>query len=378
MIKKKDHPVNVQNFEYVIYLIKYKVIQSALKVCMASYFAGKLAFIMRSTYIKPLPLHMRADLFNRLATMEKAGLSSAHAFSVLRFAGQEQRRVERMRQFVSRGVDIASAGAQSGLFTPFEVSVVRAATQAGSPAATYRRLADTYSEQAQMHASIQSRLRLPVFVLILALAIQPLPSLVSGAISGGRYAWQILWPLLILAALYFCLMWLKAWVLQSQAIPLRKRLAHLATQWPLLGAIHVRQQNREFFASLALLLEAGIPMFDALPKAVDTLSNCVIRADFAKIKQRMQAGASLAQTLEHLQYLGNAQALGYIQTGEASGSLPEMLSRLVSAETAAITQFQLAISAWLPRIIYGLLMLWMAYGILTSSAFMPNLPPELR
>ena len=142
--------------------------------------------------------------------------------------------------------------------------------------------------------------------------------------------------------------------------------------------MHVRRNNRDFFSSMALLLEAGIPMFDALPKAVETIGNCVIREDFSRIKPCMQQGATLAQAVEQLIYGGNAQVIGYIQTGESSGTLPEMLLRFADAETAAIQHFQQEVVAWLPRIVYGLLALWMAYSILTGSAFMPRLPQELQ
>ena len=92
---------------------------------------------MKLTSLKPLPLQVRADLFNGLATLEKSGLPQAQALAVLRLPSKAQVRLEKMIKLTARGIDIPSAGARSGLFTPFEVSVVRAAVQAGSPATTY-------------------------------------------------------------------------------------------------------------------------------------------------------------------------------------------------------------------------------------------------
>lgn len=333
---------------------------------------------MKLTSLKPLPLQVRADLFNGLATLEKSGLPQAQALAVLRLPSKAQVRLEKMIKLIARGVDIPSAGARSGLFTPFEVSVVRAAVQAGSPATTYQRLAERYQQQAQQRASIKSRLSLPLFVLIITLCVQPLPSLVAGTLSGGAYLVQVLRPLALLAGLIYLVIWFKAWLAQAPATSTVLGLARLMTRLPILGAMHVRQINREFFTSMALLLEAGIPMFDALPTAVDSMHNPVMRADFARLQQRMKQGASFAQALQGVHYLGNDQVLGYIQTGEASGTLPEMLQRFVTMETEAITRFQQELSAWLPRLVYALLAMWMAYGILTSGAFMPNLPPELR
>ena len=328
--------------------------------------------------LKPLSFQLRADLFNSLAAMEKAGLPAATALGAFRLPGTAQARLEKLRKLVSRGMDVATAGEKSALFTPLEVSLLRAALYAGSPATTYRRLADRYSQQAQQIATIKSRLLLPLLVLIIALLVQPLPSLVSGAISGGGYLVQVLRPLAVLFGLYYLATRLKIWFALVPATPTQAWIARQLTQAPLFGAMHVRRNNRDFFSSMALLLEAGIPMFDALPKAVETIGNCVIREDFSRIKPRMQQGATLAQAVEQLIYGGNAQVIGYIQTGESSGTLPEMLLRFADAETAAIQHFQQEVVAWLPRIVYGLLALWMAYSILTGSAFMPRLPQELQ
>lgn len=57
---------------------------------------------------------------------------------------------------------------------------------------------------------------------------------------------------------------------------------------------HVRRNNRDFFSNLALLLEAGVSMFDALPLAVDTISNCVVRDDFTCLKRQVLHGGALA------------------------------------------------------------------------------------
>ena len=327
---------------------------------------------------KPLAYQVRADLFNGLAAMEKSGLPALKAFELIRLPGALQARVEQMRKLLGRGADIASAGARSGLFTSFEVSLLRAAIQAGSPGASYQRLAATYAEQATQLAAFKSRLLLPGLILVIALCVQPLPSLVAGTLSGAAYLWQVLRPLLLIASLFWLLPWLKMRFEQAQATPMQIKLAHWLTRLPLFGAMYVRRNNRDYFSSLALLLEAGVPMFDALPTAVETICNSAIRADHARLKPRMVQGASLAQALAKSSYLGNDQVLGYIQTGESSGTLPEMLQRFAQAEGDAVSRYQQQLAAWLPRVIYALLALWMAYGILTSGAFMPILPEELR
>jgi general secretion pathway protein F len=327
---------------------------------------------------KPLTYQVRADLFNSLAAMEKAGLPVDRAVGALRVPGAGRARVEKLRAWLVRGADMATAGEKSGLFTPLEVSFVRAALNAGSPAATYRRLADQYTHQARQIAAAKSRLYLPLVVLTLALLLQPLPELFAGTLGAGGYVLRVLRPLVALLALLLLARRLKSWYGQSPTTPMQAWAAHRLTRLPVFGKMHLRANNRDFFSNLALLLEAGIPMFDALPKAVDTIGNCVVRADFARVKKQMVQGDTLARAAKSLRYIGNSQVIGYIETGEASGTLPEMLARFVRTETDVITHFQQQVATWLPRAAYGLVMLWMAYQLLTGSAFMPHVPEELR
>lgn len=324
-----------------------------------------------------LPIRVRANLFTSLAGLETAGLPADKAFALLRLPGAAQGRLDQACRQIARGSDIATAGERSGLFTSLEVSVLRAALHAGSPAATYRRLAEIYTEQAQQIAAIKSRLALPLLVVIVALLTQPLPGLVSGALSGAAYVWQVLSPLAMLAGMYFLLAGLKAWLAHAPNSPVKTHMARLLTRVPLFGAMHVRRNHRDFYASLALMLEAGIPLLDALPKAVETVSNRVIREDLSRIHGRMLQRATFAQAIGKRAYPGNAQVIGYVQTGETSGTLPEMLTRFVQSETNDISQFQREAATWLPRLVYGLVLLWMAYGVLTGSAFMPHVPQGL-
>lgn len=257
--------------------------------------------------LKPLPYQVRADLFHSLASMEKAGLPAQKAVALLHLAGEGKSRLDKLRHLMSRGADIASAGEKSSLFTSLEVSMLRAALHAGSPAITYRRLADSYSQHAQQIATIRSRLTLPILILLIALLVLPLPSLVAGSLSSGAYLLQVLMPIALLVAVFYLAKQLIHWYRQAPSTRTQVWLAMKLINLPVFGEMHVRGNNCDFFANMALMLEAGIPMFDALPKAVDTIGNTVIREDFSRIKQQMTQGATLAQAVEELNYVANPQ-----------------------------------------------------------------------
>ncbi|MFX9101114.1 type II secretion system F family protein, partial [Acinetobacter baumannii] len=88
-----------------------------------------------------------------------------------------------MKRWIGHRLDIADAGQQSGLFTPMEASLIRAAINAGTPGSTYARLADRYRRRVLQIAKIKARLALPVAVFVMAAFIGPIPPLVAGTLS---------------------------------------------------------------------------------------------------------------------------------------------------------------------------------------------------
>ena len=321
---------------------------------------------------------LRSDLFTYLATMEKAGLPVDKSFASLRMPAPAASRVLAVRKLLARGKDIATAGQQSGLFNELEVHIIRAAASAGSPALAYKRLAETYTQKARQSKTIKSRMTLPMALFALSLFLQPLPELVTGSMTPAAYLWSCLRPILFLLGFYLLGKIFFAWVYSSAPPTIRNVLENRLTTIPLFGPMHVRRNARDFFESLALMLEAGIPMFEALPKTYMTISNQQIRSDFERILPKMKQGATFAEALVGLKYLGDGHAIDMANTGESSGTLPEMLWRHTNMETEAVRHFQQQVADWIPRIIYGVVMLWMAYSILTSGAFLPKLPEYLK
>ncbi len=325
----------------------------------------------------PLPWHVRSDMFAQLAAMEKAGLPAAQAFGLLKIPAKLQPRVKIVKRSLGRGTPLARAGLQSALFSDLEASLVEAATQAGSPAPVYARLAGYYMQRALQARAMKSRMALPAFVMIVGLFTQQLPQFVTGSISLGSYLWHSIRPLLSIAVLVF-LGKLAYRIAEGEESALRIALDCLLMRAPLFGKMLVRRNVRDFIESLALLVEAGMPILDALPRATATIKLVPVREQFEVIAHGIEAGATLTTMLENVPYLAGGAATALIGTGEASGTLPEMLFRFADMETAAIAHFNKQVADWLPRIVYAIVAAWMAYGILTSGAFMPHVPAELQ
>ncbi|SEC34200.1 type II secretion system F family protein [Pseudomonas anguilliseptica] len=318
----------------------------------------------------------RAQLFGHLAAMEKAGVPVERALLSLQVPARARAALASLQAHIAGGSDMASAGLRSGLFAPLDSTLLHAAQTSGCLAAVYQRLAERYNHRAQQAAAVKSRLLLPAAVLVLALFIQPLPALVGGQLSIAGYLWGVLWPLLVLGTLYglgrgFYLRRERAPA--GEASPFDGLLANV----PILGPALLRRNLRDFFDSLGLMLEAGMPMLEALPKACAVIRHAPLRNRFSGVQLAVQRGQNLAQALASVDFPGQGLALGLIRTGEASGALPASLLNYAEVETQKLDSLTEQLATWLPRVLYAGVMLWMAYGLLTGGGFGPRLPADL-
>ena len=325
----------------------------------------------------PLKLDVRADLFKQLETMEEAGLPIAQALTVARLRSGAQVRLTNASRYLEQGLGIAEAGLASGLFTPFEASLLHAALSAGRLAPAYRRLSEHCALRAAHAAAMRSLMAVPLVMLVIAIFLQPVPTLVAGTLSLGGYLIKCLFELIALGAAV-CLFTDLPHHLQSGSSTIRALpLDGVLPRVPLFGSMYVRRNVRDFFATLAVLLEAGMPILEALPLSVDAIRSPAIKRRFSQIKPRIEGGASFAQAVGELSFVGHEQAHAMILAGETSGALPDVLFGYSAGETTAINQFDDLVAKWTPRVVYTLVALWIGYGILRSGAFMPRVPQDL-
>jgi general secretion pathway protein F len=327
---------------------------------------------------RPLKLQIRADLFSQLAVLEEAGLPFDKVLDIVHLPPNEDVRVKATRKWIRLGVGIAEAGRRSGLFTSLEASLVRTATVSGSPARTYRLMAEQCARRAARIDRIKSRMAVPAVMVAVWILLGPVPDLVAGNLTPSGYVFGHLLPWVVAAVAVWLLLDLSRLRQSGQKSSWEIRLDGVLPFMPLFGPMGVRRNLRDFFDSLALLLEGGMPILEALPIALDTVRNHAVRSHLALIKPRIEAGASFGQALAGLSLFGRTQSYELIRTGEASGTLPRMLTRYCAAETASIERFDDLVAEWIPRIAYTSVALLVGYGLIHSGAFMPSLPPELR
>ena len=108
-----------------------------------------------------------------------------------------------------------------------------------------------------------------------------------------------------------------------------------------------------------------LSILEALPKAADTIKNAILGESFKDAAYSIEAGFSLTEAFSQNKYF-NRTALQLIASGEQSGKLSETLLHFAELEAESINLQEEMLAEWIPRLIYGVITLWIGYSIIAS------------
>lgn len=323
-----------------------------------------------------IPGQDRAQFYAQLAVLEDAGVPISRALVTAVSQGQRStlaKRVKKTNAAVSKGVDLADAGSKAKLFDDLDASLVRAATSSGKLGPMLHRLAEFHRKRAEHIRTLKGQLLMPALVLILAIFIRPAPALILGRIDFPEYLSQTLFVLIKLVLLIAILLRLPS-LLRSKSVAqlgLDRSLDRLVLHIPVFGKVQAQRCVNRWFESMTLLQEAGVPILQGMVQAGATIGNSVIQKAFTAAASTMEEGESLTQGLSNNRFVSSV-SLQFIRTGEESGRLAEMLGRCARRQREELRSFDREFFTWAPRIIYFLILIWMAVGIIQSGGGLPR------
>jgi general secretion pathway protein F len=319
---------------------------------------------MRKTNMTLISIQQRADLFHYLAQLERSGLTAQQSFSLLE---KQSPQLQQLQEHLKLGEPISEAGFKSGVFSTFDKTMVHAGESSGKLAIIYQQLAEYYAHKVKNFRHIKSKLYLPIAIAILAIFIQAVPSLILGHISVYQYLLSTIGLIVKLALLFYLIYKIPHWF-SAKFLTFRRLFDSIKMQLPLTSNWLMTRQVNEFLYSLGLMLSAGLAMSDAMPKAIEALTNSYIRSKFSRVPSAIRQGNSLALSLENVTVI-NDEIVAQITIGENSGSLAETLLHYTKIKTEKIQLQQEMIAEWIPKIIYLFILLSMAASILGSNPF---------
>jgi type II secretory pathway component PulF len=286
-----------------------------------------------------------------LAQSQRAGLTALSAVDIMQpSAGSVlQQRLGFFRQGLIEGQPVFQAGLGSGLFLPWEARLVQAAEVSGKLADSYTALARRHASRAHRGDRLRRGLALPLAVFVLAVLVAPLPALLLGNTSLDRYVLHSVGRL----ALFFGALYLLSWSWRRLgATGADNILFRWLLRVPWFGGLIRRQQQHDYLFSLALLLDAGVPAFDALGVAAGSVSHPGLRTQFGCAETSARNGSSVTDALDSCGILPDEAAMNLVRTAEFSGRLSGMLHHVAAQLDEYLELQRKAISDWAPKFAY--------------------------
>jgi len=320
-----------------------------------------------------------------LAAMLDAGLPADRALAAVEDLVPESLRdpLAVGRERVRDGATLSSALAEVGLAPPTVLGHMRAGERAGTLGASLARAAAELERAAETRARIRTALTYPAFlavagtasVITIVLFVVPrfarlladqghaLPTSTRLLLGIAAFARVIAAPSLLLGAMLLAaaLPWLRS-----------ERGRHLLHRWlltvPLVGAERLRFASARACGTLGGLLEASVPMLEALRLAGDATGDAEVRERFALARLDVERGERMATALRAHAAL-TPGALRLAAFGERVGSLPRFLAHAARLEEAAAHRaLQRAVTLLEPAIIlaFGAAVAFVALALLQA------------
>jgi general secretion pathway protein F len=251
--------------------------------------------------------------------------------------------VESVREGKSFGSALRDAPVE---LPPLVIGMAVAGEIAGDLGAAVRRAADLMEGVAATRAAVRNALAYPIvlgvaglgaigilvgvviprFALILSDLGQTLPATTRFVLNASVAARASVVPAIV-AGLLMAVAW-RVWMSTGSG---RRQLHHLLLAVPLLRTVRESAATTRSTFTLALLLETGVPLRQAMALAAKASGDAAIEARIQSAAHLVETGSALGRAMGQTEAL-TPLALRLVQAGEESGRLTSMLRHAAKLE----------------------------------------------
>lgn len=240
-------------------------------------------------------------------------------------------------------------------------ALVGAGEDSGDLARVMERLADYIEERNALQAKVLTAFIYPAAISLVSVAIvifllsyvvpqvvtafvqarQTLPMLTQVMLAASAFvrAWGI-WTGIGIGALVV------GWRLALRRPDLRLRWDTLLLRVPMVGRFVLGVNSARFASTLAILLDAGVPLLRALDAARQTLGNALLARCADDVAARVREGTALGAALK-VQKVYPPILVHLVASGEKTGSLAPLLDRAAQTISREIERRAMALTALL-------------------------------
>lgn len=282
----------------------------------------------------------------QMAALINAGLPLMRTLTVL----AEQTSDRKLRGVLTTvSVDVESGSSLSAalqrhplIFPPLMVSIVRVGESGGFLGAALNSIAENYQKQAELHGKIRSATTYPAVVLVIALigvlvmvtfivpvfedmfsglgGELPLPTQILVTISHNMF-WIL--PTLAVVILITWIWWMR----NRYTDGYRRVVDPFTLRLPIFGPLVTKMAVARFSRNLSMMLDAGVPIIQALSIVGQASNNWKIEQTVRDIQESIRGGRSFAVPLAKAGVFPPMVAQ-MVAVGEESGTLAQMLGSI--------------------------------------------------
>jgi len=328
-----------------------------------------------------------------LATLIGAGLPLLRSLEILSRHVKStnlQRALDDVRGSVESGCDLSEGLARHPeIFSPLYVNMIRAGEIGGALEEILNRLATYQEKTAAVRGKILSALYYPVSVLVIATGLVTLiltfivprlqeiyeglgvrlPALTRLLIEMSQVVrYQALWVIGggILALLIL-------WQFGKTRLG-RRVLDQVRLSLPVLGVLVRKAAVARFARTLATLLDAGVPILQALVIVRDACGNSVLARASEDIHAGIREGGLIAEALERHAVFPEL-VVQMVAVGEETGTLDHMLNKVAESYERQVDHLIDGLTALIEPVL--IVMLGVLIGFIVIALYMPLIKPDI-
>lgn len=295
---------------------------------------------------KRVKISSLAVFSKQMAGLVTAGLPLLRVLTILSEQTEDkvlQTALVAVQAEVARGVSLSVAlESHPDVFPPLMISMVRVGEMGGFLADALQSVARTYADEAELQNKIKSATTYPLVVLSIAIlgviamvtfvvpvfksmfegmgSELPLPTQIIVSISNNMI-WIL--PVMIVVAVVGWIWWSR----NKNTEAVRKRIDPLKLRMPVFGPLNTKIAVARFARSLSMMLNAGVPLIQALAIVGEASNNYKIEQAVLTVQESVRQGRSFSVPLAKAEVFPSMVAQ-MVSVGEESGTLPEMLSSI--------------------------------------------------
>lgn len=317
-----------------------------------------------SIIITPGQLARRAELYQQLAQLTAAGLPIIGVLEQLERhppAAAYREPLRRTLREIAAGFSFTEALTRTGKWiSPFDLALLTAGERSGRLDACFRVLADYYADRARMARQTIADLAYPVFLFHFAIFILPFAQF----FTTGNWMLYLLKTFGVLLPLYLLGAVLLLATQGRHGETWRAFMETLFQRIPLLGSGRRELALARLCLALESLISAGVTIVEAWELAGRVSGSPYLQRVVHRWKPALEAGQTPAEVLNSSRAFPDLFSNQY-HSGEISGKLDETLKRLQQYYQEEGTRKIQMFSQWVPRLIYLLVALFIAYKIVS-------------